>query len=50
MIRLDHTHVLATFHRYTSKYDSFTEGVDVNAACAALQVDAQLEQESFILL
>lgn len=47
MIRLDHTHTLATFHQYkiTSK-PQVKRGL-VNTVCLALEVHAQLEEEIF---
>lgn len=47
MIRLDHTHVLATFHKYKVHDDPETKRGLVNAACIALEVHAQLEEEIF---
>jgi hypothetical protein len=47
MIRLDHTHVLATFHRYTAHTTPSRKEAIVNAACAALEIHAQLEEEIF---
>ena len=47
MIRLDHTHVMATFHQYkTSSRLSVKQGL-VNTTCLALEVHAQLEEEIF---
>ena len=47
MIRLDHTHVMATFHQYkTSTRPSVKQGL-VNTTCLALEVHAQLEEEIF---
>ncbi|MES2980584.1 MAG: hemerythrin domain-containing protein [Pseudomonadota bacterium] len=47
MIRLDHTHVLATFHQYkTSSRPQVKRGL-VNTACIALEIHAQLEEEIF---
>ena len=47
MIRLDHTHVMATFHQYkTSSRPSVKQGL-VNTTCLALEVHAQLEEEIF---
>ena len=47
MIRMDHTHVMATFHQYkiTSK-PQIKLGL-VNTTCLALEVHAQLEEEIF---
>lgn len=47
MIRLDHTHVLATFHQYrTSDRPSVKRGL-ADTICIALEVHAQLEEEIF---
>ncbi len=47
MIRLDHTHVLATFHQYdVDTRPSVKEGL-VKTACTALEIHAQLEEEIF---
>ena len=48
MIRLDHTHVLATFHQYKVADDNprVKKGL-VNTICLALEVHAQLEEEIF---
>ena len=45
MIRMDHTHVLATFHRYRIDTPEKTKRSLVNLICAALEVHAQLEEE-----
>lgn len=47
MIRTDHTHVLSTFHRYrpTSRLE-VKRGL-VQAACMALEIHVQLEEEIF---
>jgi hemerythrin superfamily protein len=47
MIRADHTHVLATFHRYKTDSDPKTKRGLVNTACTALEIHAQLEEEIF---
>jgi iron-sulfur cluster repair protein YtfE (RIC family) len=47
MIRLDHTHVLAAFHRYSIDAAPSRKAAVVNAACAALEIHAQLEEEIF---
>jgi hemerythrin superfamily protein len=47
MIRMDHTHVLATFHRYTPDTAPETKRALVNTACLALEIHAQLEEEIF---
>jgi hemerythrin superfamily protein len=47
MIRLDHTHVLATFHQYkTTSIPRVKQGL-VNTSCLALEIHAQLEEEIF---
>lgn len=47
MIRLDHTHALATFHQYkTTSKPGIKQGL-VNTTCLALEVHAQLEEEIF---
>jgi hemerythrin superfamily protein len=47
MIRLDHTHVLATFHQYkTTSKPRVKQGL-VNTVCLALEIHAQLEEEIF---
>lgn len=47
MIRLDHTHVMATFHQYkTASRPQVKLGL-VNTTCLALEVHAQLEEEIF---
>ncbi|MGN6389993.1 MAG: hemerythrin domain-containing protein [Burkholderiaceae bacterium] len=47
MIRMDHTHVLTTFHRYKPDSDPKTKQGLVNTACLALEIHAQLEEEIF---
>ncbi|MEZ0606027.1 hemerythrin domain-containing protein [Paraburkholderia sp. IW21] len=47
MIRLDHMHVLATFHRYHVDSPRWRKTAIVNVACAALEIHAQLEEEIF---
>jgi len=47
MVRLDHTHVMATFHQYrTSDRPSVKRGL-ADTICIALEVHAQLEEEIF---
>jgi hemerythrin superfamily protein len=47
MIRMDHTHVLTTFHRYKDDSSpSVKQGV-VNTVCMAVEIHAQLEEEIF---
>lgn len=47
MIRMDHTHVLATFHQYEMDTSPQTKRALVNTACLALEVHTQLEEEIF---
>ena len=47
MIRLDHTHVLAAFHRYSADMAPSRKAAIVNAACGALEIHAKLEEEIF---
>jgi hypothetical protein len=47
MIRLDHTHVLATFHRYHPDDAPGTRRALVDTACLSLEIHAQLEEEIF---
>jgi hemerythrin superfamily protein len=47
MIRLDHTHVMATFHQYKASNSSRVKQGLVNTICLALEVHAQLEEEIF---
>jgi hypothetical protein len=47
MIRLDHMHVLAAFHRYHAGSPWWRKRAIVNSACAALEIHAQLEEEVF---
>jgi hypothetical protein len=47
MIRLDHTHVLAAFHRYSADTAPSRKAAIVNAACGALEIHAKLEEEIF---
>lgn len=46
-IRADHTHVFATFHRYKADGDLQQKRTLVTAACLALEIHAQLEEEIF---
>ena len=50
MIRMDHTHVLAVFHRYRATTPNARKLSLVRNACLALEVHAQLEEELFGLL
>lgn len=47
MIRLDHMHVLAAFHRYHATSPVWRKRAIVNSICAALEIHAQLEEEIF---
>ena len=47
MIRLDHTHVMATFHQYDVDSRPTVKRGLVNTACTALEIHAQLEEEIF---
>lgn len=47
MIRLDHTHVLATFHQFKASNSQRVKQGLVNTVCLALEVHAQLEEEIF---
>jgi hemerythrin superfamily protein len=47
MIRMDHTHVLTTFHQYEMDSSPQTKQALVNTACLSLEIHAQLEEEIF---
>jgi hemerythrin superfamily protein len=47
MIRMDHTHVLAAFHRYKSDTSAARKQAIVEHICLAVSVHAQLEDEIF---
>ena len=47
MIRMDHTHVLATFHQYEADTHPKTKQALVNTVSVALEIHAQLEEEIF---
>src|SRR4051812_15299820 len=47
MIRMDHTHVLATFHKYDIDTTPGTKRALVQTVCLALEIHAQLEEEIF---
>lgn len=47
MIRLDHTHVLASFHQYEADTKPQTKKALVNTVCLALEIHTQLEEELF---
>ena len=47
MIRMDHTHTMATFHQYDIDSSPRTKQGLVNTICLALEIHAQLEEEIF---
>jgi hemerythrin superfamily protein len=47
MIRMDHSHVLTTFHQYRSGINPSAKQALVGTACLLLEVHAQLEEEIF---
>ena len=47
MIRMDHTHVLATFHQYEADTHPQTKKALVNTISLALEIHAKLEEEIF---
>jgi hypothetical protein len=47
VIKLDHTHVLAAFHRYRTDAPKWRKAALVNTICAAPEIHAQLEEEVF---
>src|SRR3954468_4194177 len=47
MIRMDHTHVLATFHKYRVDASPDKKRVLADTICLALEIHAQLEEEIF---
>lgn len=47
MIRMDHTHVFAVFHRFKSTTSATRKSALVRNACLAIEVHAQLEEEIF---
>jgi hemerythrin-like domain-containing protein len=47
MIRMDHTHVMVTFHQYEADTAPQTKKALVNTASVALEIHAQLEEEIF---
>jgi hemerythrin superfamily protein len=47
MIRLDHTHVMVTFHQYHVDSSPMVKEGLVKTACTALEIHAQLEEEIF---
>ncbi len=47
MIRMDHSHVLASFHQYEADTAAKTKQALVKTVCLALEIHAQLEEEIF---
>jgi len=47
MIRMDHSHVLTTFHQYDPGSSPRTRKGLVDQACVAIEIHAQLEEEIF---
>lgn len=47
MIRSDHSHVLLIFHRYNAEASPGKKQAIIRAACLALEIHAQLEEEIF---
>jgi len=47
MIRMDHTHVFAVFHRFKAHTSHTRKSALVRNACLAIEVHAQLEEEIF---
>ena len=47
MIRMDHSHTMAIFHRYKAETDPQTKQALGNMICLALEVHAKLEEEIF---
>lgn len=47
MIRMDHTHVFAVFHRFKASTSAARKSALVRNACLAIEVHAQLEEEIF---
>jgi hemerythrin superfamily protein len=47
MIRFDHTHVLATFHQYTTTTRAGARKALADAICDAIEIHATLEEEVF---
>src|SRR5689334_8230757 len=47
LIRMDHSHVLAVFHRYRAELSPSKKRALVTNACLLLEVHAQLEEEIF---
>jgi hemerythrin superfamily protein len=47
MIRLDHSHVMVTFHKYQPDLSPGRKKAIVETCCRALEIHAQLEEEIF---
>lgn len=47
MIQMDHTHVMATFHKYEIDASVSAKRAIVDTICLALEIHAQLEEEIF---
>ena len=47
MIRMDHSHVMATFHQYEADTPPKQKEALVKTICLALEIHAQLEEEIF---
>jgi hypothetical protein len=47
MIRMDHSHVITTFHQYDANASSRVKRGLVDSVCVALEIHAQLEEEIF---
>lgn len=47
MIRIDHTHVVSTFHQFHAETSTRRKHAIVEAVCLALEVHAQIEEEIF---
>jgi len=47
MIRMDHTHVLSTFHKYRQDLADSRKRALVDMICTSLEIHAQLEEEIF---
>jgi hypothetical protein len=47
MIRMDHTHVLTTFHQYQADTSARVKKGLADTVCVALEIHAQLEEEIF---
>ena len=46
-IRMDHTHVLTTFHRYKDETSAAVKKALVDTICMSVEIHAQLEEEIF---